>query len=272
MNTTNSFNRYKYNHQSLEPNRQNRANPYEEYELAPQQPPQTLHYPVRNPQPAPTLTNSLNKQIFNTLKDKEREFVSDMNYYQNLNLHGLPEPVAENLGHTRSRFVRGDSHAEELRSSNAHTLMPKKKKEDFLDRFIKRQNIRHGYYKNTDKLETFKCDKHPEFLTNSEFLPGNKENGVTVDLKGLAGTKSAALMPQSVIVNRNLTEVEVDRQWGRNYGNVLENQKVFKDVNYMDMATYNKLSRRVDTEFVGARDQPVIDPRLKNTILSLYRN
>lgn len=209
-----------------------------------------------------------------------------MNYYQNLNVNDMPESVHEQLnntlGRTKSRFVRGDSYTQskELYDSTASLRNDglglannaNKKKEDFLDRFIQRQHNWQGYYKNNDKLETLKCDKRPEFLINSEFLPSNKENTSDFDTQDFANMKKSKMLPNSVIVDQNFKQKAVDKQWAKNYSGLLENQKVFKDVNYMELGGYNKLSRKLEHPYINTSTTPVVDLTLKKTIMSLYKH
>ena len=280
--TTNNFNRYRHNNHTVNIHNQPTFNPIADMTLSNNS---TLLNPLKNTnKPQPTLTNSLNKQIFTTLKNKEKEFVEEVNYYNNLNRHGVPQQVPEQMnetiGRSRSRMIRGDSYAQESGLDNSlHVnqnksmgsgLVYNKKKEDFLDRFIARQNNWQGYYKNTDKLESLKCDKHPEFLTNSEFLPNNKENKVDYDPEAFNNMKKSKLLPNSVVIDRNYQKTEVDKEWSKNYSNVLNNQKVFKDVNYMDLNKYNKMTRQLDRPYVDNDEEPHVDPALKKTILGVY--
>lgn len=227
----------------------------------------------------PKLTNEINREIITNLKNKEKEFVGEMNYYANINRYGLPQDVnaglTETLGRNRSRFIRGESYAQEngiLGADFAQTKAPKpKKKEDFLDRFIQRQNNRQGYYKNADKLETLKCDKYPDFLTNSEFIPNNKENNCDFDEGAFNGMKKSKMLPNSMLVDRNVHEIQVEKEWSRNYSNVLNNQKVLKDVNYMDLGKYNSLSKKITGPYVHAEQNEMkVDPVLKDTIMDIY--
>lgn len=278
--STNNFNRYRHNNHIVDIHRQPRCNPIADLTIPHNT---TIMHPLRQtPNPNPTLTNSLNKEIFTTLKNKEKEFVEEVNYYNSLNKHGLPQEASQQLtqtlGQTKGRYIRGDSYAQEsgLLSTNLHrnqsnaSGLNTKKKEDFLDRFIKRQENWKGYYRNTDKLESLKCDKHPEFLTNSEFLPNNKENDYEYNPDAFNSMKKSKLLPNSVIVDRNLKDIEMEKKWAKNYSGVLNNQKVFKDVNYMDLGKYNKVSKRLDRTYVTEDRDPKVDPSLKATILDVY--
>ena len=280
--STNNFNRYKRNNHTVNVHSLSQASPLADVTIPHNT---TIMNPLRRaPQPQPTLTNTLNKEIYHTLKNKEKEFFEEVNYYNTLNKHGIPQEETQQLNqslhHSKSRFIRGDSYAQENGLMDSSTigrnqsmgsgLVGKNKKEDFLDRFIKRQNNWQGYYKNTDKLESLKCDKHPEFLTNSEFLPNNKENNYSYKPEAFSGMKKSKLLPNSVIIERNYKEMEVDKQWSKNYSNVLNNQKVFKDVNYMDLNKYNKLSKQVDKTYLHDDSDPKVEPALKKTILNVY--
>lgn len=279
---TNNFNRYKHTNHTVDIHNQSRFNPIADLNLPHNT--TTLHPLRQTAAPKPTLTSSLNKEIFQTLKNKEKEFVEEVNYYNSLNKHGLPQELPQqlnqSLGRNKSRFIRGDSYAQDGELFNSTNLaknqsmgsglVNNKKKEDFLDRFIKRQNNWQGYYKNTDKLESLKCDKHPGFLTNSEFLPNNKENDMEYNPEAYCSMKKSKLLPNSVVIDRNYKEMEIDKKWAKNYSNVLNNQKVFKDVNSMDLGRYNKLSKQLDRTYVHEDSDPKVDPALKQTILNVY--
>ena len=149
MNPTNTFNRYRQNNFAVNINHQHRFNPIADLSIPNNT---TVMYPMRTLVPQqPTLTNSLNKEILATLKNREKELVEEVNYYQNLDRHGTSKEIVhklnETLGKNKSRLIRGESYAQELAQTN-QTLMPRnqsmgaifagqKKKEDFLDRFIK---------------------------------------------------------------------------------------------------------------------------------------
>lgn len=280
--STNNFNRYKQRNFGVDMHSEPRFNPIADLTLP-------YNTTVLNPlktvaPPQPTLTSALNKQIFSTLRTKEKEFVDEVNYYQNLNRHGQPAEMPQQMNHTlgrnKNRFVRGESYAQEgemlesglmtRNQSYATGLVPQKKKEDFLDRFIQRQDAWKGYYKNNDKLESLKCDRHPDFLTNSEFLPNNKENNHEYDPEAFNGMKKSKLLPNSVVVDRNYKELEMDRQWAKNYSLVLNNQKVLKDVNCMDLDKYNKLSKQVSHPYIHNESDVRVDPALKKSILGVY--
>lgn len=280
--STNNFNRYRHNNHTVDIHHQPKFNPLADLTLSNNC---TIMDPFKTKvQHKPTLTNSLNKEIFSTLKNKEKEFVEEVNYYQNLNRHGLPQETTqqfnESMGRNKSRFIRGESYAQETGLINNSMTrnqtigtghIANKKKEDFLDRFIKRQNNRQGYYKNNDKLESLKCDKHPDFLTNSEFLPNNKENGYDFDPEAFNTMKKSKMLPNSVIVDRNIQDIQVEKQWSKNYSGVLNNQKVFKDVNYMDLNKYNQLSKKITQPYIQHDESnPYVDPMLKETIMDVY--
>ena len=269
--STTNFSRYRNNNHTVEIHNSYKCNPLADLSLqhnyATATPMQTYSQAEN-----PTLTKSLNKHIRATLKDREKEYVGDANYYAGLNRHGLPENVHqqlnETLGRTKSRLIRGESLARETAQRGAPVPH---KKEDFLDRFIKRQYQRQDYYKNTEKLETLKCDKHPQFLTNSEFVPGGMDNDSEFDARAFASMKKSRMLPNSVIVDANVREMRVEREWARNYGDVLNSQKIFKDVNYMELNKYNALSKKISGPYVrtehGAAD---VDPVLKDAIMDLY--
>lgn len=281
---TTNFNRYRNNNHTVDIHHQQKFNPIADLNL-----PNSCT--VSNPRLVqiqtnqPTLTGSLNREILSTLKHKEREFVDEVNYYQGLNRYGLSQDanaqLGETLGRNRSRLIRGESYAQETgvlgqntglhRNRTATGGLAGKKKEDFLDRFINRQNIRQGYYKNANKLETLKCDKYPDFLTNSEFLSTGKENNTEFDAQAFNGMKKSKLLPNSVVIDRNVKEIQVDKEWSKNYSGVLNNQKVLKDVNYMELNKYNALSKKITQPFVHTdENEPNIDPVLKETIMDLY--
>lgn len=270
---TNNFNRYKNHNHNVDVHRQTRLNPVADLNISYNQ--STLP-PLRTAMPQlPTLTATLNREILSTLKHKEKEFVDEVNYYQGLNRHGLPKEthlqLTQTLGQTRSRFVRGESYAQEAELAHNRSMGAPKQKQDFLDRFITRQNNWQGYYKNQQKLEALKCDKHPGFLANSEFLPANKENEVDVSPGVVQNLKKSKLLPNSVVIDRNVYQIAVDKQWSKNYSGVLNNQKVLKDVHQMDLNNYSKLTRRLQHEYVHPDERNVtVDPELKGTILSLY--
>lgn len=274
---TTNFNRYRNNNHTVEIHKQNRFNPLTDLALPNNCTvinPMQIQTHAREHQP--TLTSSLNKHIYSSLKDREKEYVEDVNYYQNLNRYGLPtdatQQLNETLGRNKTRFIRGDSYSQ---ATNVNMGLGggnnSKKKEDFLDRFIKRQYNRQDYYKNAEKLETLKCDKYPNFLTNSEFLPNDKENDTEFDSQAFNNMKKSKMLPNSVIIDRNIKEIQVEKQWSKNYSNVLNDQKVFKDVNYMDLNKYNALTKKISSPYVHADKQKLnVDPILKETILDLY--
>ena len=280
--TTNNFNRYKHNSHIVNIHQQPMFNPIADLNIPNNT---TLLNPIKQiSNTQPSLTKSLNKEIFHTLKNKEKEFVEEVNYYGNLNKHGLPQEanvaLSQSMGKTMNRLIRGDSYAQDTglanssRSIKNNSMGPGqivyKKKEDFLDRFIKRQNNWQGYYKNTGKLESLKCDQHPDFLTNSEFLPINKENEPRFDSEMYEGSKKSQLLPNSVVIDRNFRGMEVDKNWSRNYGKVLKDQQVFKDVNYMELNQYSKIAKQLDHTYVMKDREPEMDKGLKRTILNVY--
>lgn len=279
---TTDFNRYRNNNRTVDMHFKQRCNPLADLSLPNNC---TIVNPtlVQKKSAQPSLTNSINQEILTNLKTKEKEFVEEVNYYQNLNRHGIPQEanlqMTESMGRNRSRFMRGESYAQEGElggqslgmTKPGQNPMVRKKKEDFLDRFITRQNNWQGYYKNVDKLETLKCDKYPNFLTNSEFIPNDKENGADFDSDAFSGMKKSKLLPNSVVIDRNVRERQVNQNWSKNYSGVLNNQKVLKDVNYMELNQYNALSKKISRPYVHTdASNPRIDPVLKETIMDLY--
>jgi hypothetical protein len=236
-----------------------------------------------DPMPKRTLTTSLNKKICKDLRNKESEFIGEMDYYKSLNKHGLPGNVKNQLSHSQSnRLIRGESlsrennaqHNQTINQTNKLTRTYTRKKEDFLDRFIKRQDNWNSYYKNFAKLDSLKCDKQPTFKQRSEFLHHNDENNEG-DFKPQTYNrmKKSVLLPNSIMVDNRYCDVQANKQFAKDYSAVLEKQKMCKDVHYMDLKGYNRFSKRSQQPFVVEKQgQATIDDNLRRSILGAYNH
>lgn len=279
-NNSNTFNRYKRGNHSVNMNSQPRVNPLIDSRLP-------FNTNARDAfavdsAPKKTLTNSLNKKICKGLKEKENEFLDEMDYYRNLNKHGLPNKITNQMSHARSsRLIRGESFNQENNGQHNQTLdqtnnmrrSQTRKKEDFLDRFIKRQDNWNSYYRNFDKLDSLKCDRHPKFKQKSEFLHNYNDNDVEFQPQTYMTMKKSLLLPNSIVVDNRYRDLQTNKQFAKDYSAVLEKQKMCKDVSYMDMRGYNRFSKRADQPFVVEKQGKVtIDNQLRRSLLGAYNH
>ena len=280
-NDSNNFRRYQRNNHSIDVRRQPRVNPLIDSRL-PFNTNARDNFSV-DPMPKKTLTNSLNKNIYRNLREKESEFIDEMNYYRSLDKHGLPNSIKNQLTNVQSsRLIRGESFNQENNAKHNQTLdrpnqlkrSMTRKKEDFLDRFIKRQDNWNSYYKSFSKLDSLKCDKNPRFKKRSEFLHHNDENNeAEFKPNTFSKMKKSYLLPNSIVVDNRYKDLQTNKQFARDYSSVLEKQKMCKDVSYMDLKGYNRFSKRTQQPFVVEKQGQVnINDQLKRTILGTYNH
>ena len=246
----------------------------------------------RNSSQAPTnpktLTESLQSNIYSTLKTKEKEFVRDINYYNNINRYNVPKQahleMTASIKPNKKRLVRGDSLTNEgqpsrnfhgRRKSVAKNLFSTKiqtgNEEDFLDRFIKRQVNRKAYYMDNKNMERINGEKHPQFLQNNEFLR-NKENKTSFDLHSFDHMKKHRLLPNSTVVDMQYKDIAMEKQLHQNYQRILNQQMMYNDVNKMNIDKYQRMTKDMREPVVfDEGDTNNIEEGLKKTMMGYHQ-
>lgn len=246
----------------------------------------------RNSSQAPTnpktLTESLQSNIYSTLKTKEKEFVRDINYYNNINRYNVPKQahleMTASINPNKKRLVRGDSFTNEgqpsrnfhgRRNSVAKNLFSTKiqtgNEEDFLDRFIKRQVNRKAYYMDNKNMERINGEKHPQFLQNNEFLR-NKENKTSFDLHSFDHMKKHRLLPNSTVVDMQYKDIAMEKQLHQNYQRILNQQMMYNDVNKMNIGKYQRMTKEMKEPVVfDEGDTNNIEEGLKKTMMGYHQ-
>ena len=246
----------------------------------------------RNSSQAPTnpktLTESLQSNIYSTLKTKEKEFVRDINYYNNINRYNVPKQahleMTASINPNKKRLVRGDSFTNEgqpsrnfhgRRNSVAKNLFSTKiqtgNEEDFLDRFIKRQVNRKAYYMDNKNMERINGEKHPQFLQNNEFLR-NKENKTSFDLHSFDHMKKHRLLPNSTVVDMQYKDIAMEKQLHQNYQRILNQQMMYNDVNKMNIDKYQRMTKDMREPVVfDEGDTNNIEEGLKKTMMGYHQ-
>lgn len=246
----------------------------------------------RNSSQAPTnpktLTESLQSNIYSTLKTKEKEFVRDINYYNNINRYNVPKQahleMTASINPNKKRLVRGDSFTNEgqpsrnfhgRRNSVAKNLFSTKiqtgNEEDFLDRFIKRQVNRKAYYMDNKNMERINGEKHPQFLQNNEFLR-NKENKTSFDPHSFDHMKKHRLLPNSTVVDMQYKDIAMEKQLHQNYQRILNQQMMYNDVNKMNIGKYQRMTKEMKEPVVfDEGDTNNIEEGLKKTMMGYHQ-
>lgn len=235
-----------------------------------------------------TLTESLQSNIYSTLKNKEKEFVSDLNYYKNLNRYNVPKQahldMTASINPNKKRLVRGDSLANEgLPQPKIHARKQslqkdmfstkiQNKEEDFLDKFIKRQVNRKAYYMDNKNMERIPGEKHPKFLQNNEFLPNKENDDASFNPAYFDNMKKHKLLPNSTVIDRQYKDYAMEKQLHQNYQRILNQQMMYNDVNKMDIAKYQKMANQLKEPVVfNERNTNDIEDGLKKTMMGLYQ-
>ena len=284
MNNTlaSTFNRYKYHNSSIDMHRRTRFNPLQ-YHYTRTNEDAPLRY-TEETELASDLLGASEKENRDTLKNATKPLLPERE-------HKSGHLIDSTMGHSAMYNIgnyHGDSsgalHRESTDHDNSYNshkdcdrpvisgkMAEGRRQEDFLDRFIQRESNRLAYYKNPAKLEEVRCEKHPQFIKKSEFLPPIEEDRGLGASDQYGHMKRSRLLPNSIVVDVDPGEREMSKQWAKNYTVLLNRQKGLKTSNSQASRLYHRTHQIAgDKHTSGSKFDLDSDFKLKNTILSMY--